>query len=462
MADHPNIMLVTCDQLRAFDVGCYGNDVIRTPNIDRLAAEGVRFETAVTNCPVCMPARSALLSGQYARTCTGGLNNAHDWLRDANHWTMQQYPVHGRPHLPDPTLPEILRDSGYHTSAIGKWHIHSWPHEVGFDHYLIPRIYHRHSGQSYTEDGGPEHVPQQWSVDFEAERVARALIDRAAERRPFFMYYNISPPHCPLDDAPDRYRTMYDPDEVPIRENVPRDEDGALPFDERAFRIYLWDFKHYEHRLPYTLRPLGDFTLRNLIAQYYGLTTWVDVALGRMLQALDATGLAEDTIVVFTSDHGDNLGSHGAWQKNLLIEESTHVPLIARWPGALQPATVEGQVASLVDLAPSLLALSGHEVPAHMQGSDLSAALLGAPTDAGSCAFIETRGDGIGIRTPDHLYGIPWAGETPELAEDPHRFYDIASDPYELENLAETGAQADLAADLDARLRRWHRETPWM
>ena len=84
---------------------------------------------------------------------------------------MAQYPEHGRPHLPAPTLPEILRHAGYHTSAIGKWHIHSWPHEIDFDDYLIPRLYHRHSGQSYTHNGGPEFVPAQWSVDFEAERV---------------------------------------------------------------------------------------------------------------------------------------------------------------------------------------------------------------------------------------------------------------------------------------------------
>ncbi len=462
MSGQPNIILVTCDQLRAFEVGCYGNDVIRTPHIDRLAAEGVRFEQAATTCPVCMPARSTMLTGQYSRTCTGGLNNAHDWLREADHWTMQQYPVHGRPHLPDPTLPEILREAGYHTSAIGKWHIHSWPHEVGFDDYLIPRVYHRHSGQSYTHNGGPEFVPQQWSVDFEAERVEEALQARAAEDRPFFLFYNISPPHCPLSDAPERYLTMYDPDEIPLRPNVPIGEDGALPFDETLFRIYRWDFKYYEHRLPYTLEPLGDYDLRRLIAEYYGLTTWLDGAVGRMMDSLAASGLDDDTIVVFVSDHGDMLGSHGMWQKGTLLEEATHVPLIARWPAEVQPRVVGEQVASLVDIPATLLSLSGHGVPAHMQGRDLTGAMRGGASAGETYAFIESHGDGVGIRTHHYLYGIPWAEERPTLADAPHRFYDLQTDPYQRSNLAETGEQPAVASRLDAMLRQWHKQTPWM
>ena len=461
-ADRPNIVLVTCDQLRAFEVGCYGNDVIRTPNIDQLASEGVRFETAVSNCPVCMPVRSALLSGQYARTCTGALNNVADWLRDADRWTMPQFPQHGRPHLPDRTLPEILLAEGYHTSTIGKWHIHSWPHEIGFDEYVIPRLYHRHSGQSYTEHGGPEFVPQQWSVDFECERVAQALGERAEAAGPFFLYYNISPPHCPLADAPEQYLRMYDPDEIPLRENVPIGVDGALPFNEEAFRIYRWDFKYYEHRLPHTLQLPDGYDLRNLIAEYYGLTTWVDDAVGRLIENLDASGLGEDTIVVFVSDHGDMLGSHGAWQKGALLEEATRVPLIVRWTGELRPLVIREHVASLVDLAPSLLALIDSEIPEHMQGRDLSAAMHGALSAADTHAFMESRGDGIGIRTPEYVYAIPWADGPPSLGDGPHRFHDVEADPSQLQNLAGTDSQQDVASVLDQQLRQWHSNTPWM
>ena len=190
----PNIIICNCDQLRAFELGCYGNDVIQTPNIDDLAAEGVRFETAVTNCPSCLPARSVILSGQYNRTCTGGVIGS------------LQYPVSGRPHLKALTLPELLVDDGYHTESIGKWHIHSWPHDIGFKKYLIPRVYHCHTGQIYTKDGGPEFVAPGYSVDFEAQAVENFLRKQSKNKKqPFLLYYNISVPHCPLDDAPDKY-----------------------------------------------------------------------------------------------------------------------------------------------------------------------------------------------------------------------------------------------------------------
>ncbi len=124
MPQSPNIILCTCDQLRAFEVGCYGNPIIRTPNLDRLAATGVRFETAVTTFPVCMAARSVLLSGQYNRTCTGGVGNVA-LPQDDGRIYFPQYPHAGRPHLRDATLPELVRKMGYHTAVIGKWHIHS-------------------------------------------------------------------------------------------------------------------------------------------------------------------------------------------------------------------------------------------------------------------------------------------------------------------------------------------------
>ena len=189
MPDQPNIIVCMCDQLRAFEVGCYGNSVIRTPNIDALAACGARFETAVTNYPICMAARSVLISGQYNRTCTGGISNFHWRVENRERKNIiPEYPFPGRPHLPNPTLPEVLRNHGYYTAAIGKWHIHSWPHDVGFDYYLIPRVHHCHTGQSFTENGGPEFVAPGYSVDFEADRMETFLKDRAENKDPFFLY----------------------------------------------------------------------------------------------------------------------------------------------------------------------------------------------------------------------------------------------------------------------------------
>ncbi|MCJ8328758.1 MAG: sulfatase-like hydrolase/transferase [Lentisphaeria bacterium] len=154
----PNIIICMCDELRAFEVACYGHPHIKTPNMDRLAAAGTRFEIAASNNPVCMPARSIVLSGQYSSTCNGILGNK-SWTSNEGQWIMPHYPEAGRPHLKDKTLAESLKESGYHTTAIGKWHINSWPDDIGFDHYIIPRHQHANRAQLFTEDGGEEFCP---------------------------------------------------------------------------------------------------------------------------------------------------------------------------------------------------------------------------------------------------------------------------------------------------------------
>ncbi len=461
MGTFANIILCTCDQLRPFEVGCYGNGLIRTPNLDRLAREGTRFEVAITSYPVCMAARSSMLSGQFARRCTGGVGNAA--CMGPLGPELPEYPVPGRLHLKESTLPEVLRNAGYYNALIGKWHVHVWPHELGFDYCLMCRVYHRHTGQSYTENGGPEFVPPGYSVDFEAGRVERFLHERSSSSQPFFLFYNISPPHCPLADAPERYLRLYDPEDIPVRPNV--DLSRPLPEQDKWLKVYLWDHQYYRFHLPYTEHLPAGFGLRQLIAMYYGLTTWVDDAVGRMLSALDSSGLAESTIVVFTSDHGDYLGSHGRVQKGGLHEESIRIPLLFRWPTlpGSRARVVSGQVASLVDLAPTILDLIGLPVPPHMHGQSLAPMLRG---DQGrldrNCAFVETAYEGVGIRTPRYLYALPWAEQERGLGEKALYFFDLGRDPYQLRNLASVAGQHPAARELDQRLRHWHNTTPWM
>jgi choline-sulfatase len=455
MKRQPNIILCTCDQLRAFEVGCYGNPVIRTPHLDRLAAEGVRFETAVTTFPVCMAARSVLLSGQYNRTCTGGVGNVATPHGEGRVY-FPQYPFAGRPHLKDPTLPEILHGRGYHTAAIGKWHIHTWPHDIGFDQYVIPRMNHVHTGQHFSENGGPEFVPDGYSVDYECERVEAFLEQQTSSDRPFFLFYNISPPHCPMSDAPEKYTTMYRPEDVPIRPNV--DLTKRLPDQDHWFKVYRWDYRYYNFHLPYTEELPEDFTLKRVIAEYYGMTTWVDDAVGRMLAALDAHGLAEDTIVVFTSDHGDYLGSHGRVQKGDLHEESVRIPLIVRAPmvrrgetfrGALaagSPVSSDEKPAATLDLGgnasplPSSRVVAGHQGKAFRDAPDADnpvssdaepAATSGLSGNAspippsrmvaGMVDIAPTLLDLIGAEMPAHMHGRSLApvlrGEQPAATD---------------------------------------------
>ena len=239
------------------------------------------------------------------------------------------WPLHERVHLPDPTVAEQFKAAGYETALIGKWHIHTAPELVGFDYTLHPRVNHRHTGQDFVENGGPPQLVDGFSVDYENEKVLSYL---AADRdNPFFLYYSISPPHMPLADAPSEYLTMYDPEEVPLRPNVFLD--GQMAYDENWFNVYLWDFLYYSLKLPHTLDLPQGFRPANTDSALLRVDD-----LGRrhgrdgMMAGLRANGLLDNTIVVFTSDHGDNLGSHHRFNKGLLIEESIRIPMIFHAP----------------------------------------------------------------------------------------------------------------------------------
>ena len=458
MDRRPNVVVCICDQLRPFEVGCYGNRIIRTPHIDQLAQEGVRFEQAVTNNPVCMPARSSLISGQYSRTCTGILTNYAERGVEGKS-TLPEYPVSERAHLPDITLAECFRELGYDTALFGKWHIHPAPRLLGFDYSLFPRVHHRHTGQIFVENTGLGEVVEGFSVEFEAERVSRYLGERG--ERPFFMLYSISPPHMPLADAPARYLNMYAPDEVPLRPNVY--VDGELAWDEEWFKIYLWDFLYYQEKVPHTTVLPEGFGLRQLTSLYYGMTSWVDDMVGRLMAGLEANGLADDTIVVFLSDHGDNLGSHHLFNKGRLIEESIRIPLIFRAPGQCEPRVNTAQIAGIIDVMPTLLELCGAEIPAAVQGRSLAPLLAGEGDELeDNAAFIETSIGQVGVRTPTHLYGMQLAEDLRTIVDDGTCLFDLEADPYERVNLARTGHASELATRLRQQVEEWNRATPWL
>jgi len=463
-----------CDELRWCGLGCYGHPTINTPNIDALAARGVRFQTAVSNNPVCMPARSLLVAGQYSRTCCKTLGNAgwpgvHGASKNIG---FPQWPTEKRQGFPDATLPETLRDAGYNTAAIGKWHIEAWPDQIGFDNYIIPAHHHAHSAQWFCEDGGPIFSPPGYSVDYEADRVQEFILKQAKDQQasqadadadsggPFFLYYNISPPHMPLADAPRKYLDMYKRADVVTRPNVP---DGFV-VDDWQLLSYLWDYRAYRDHLPYAVRPHDNFDRVDLEAYYMGLTTWVDDTVGKMMDALAGAGIDDNTVVLFTSDHGDNFGSHGRMGKGSFNDEGCRVPFcVAGPPELVQGKTlVTGQVASLVDIAPTFLSLAGADTPGHMPGQDLCAVLRGeAEALAEPGCFIETTGGEIGIRTPTHTLALRITdADAGTPADAPHTFWDTVADPYQMNNLAGAGEQAAAAAALEARVRAWHASTP--
>ncbi len=474
----PNVVICFLDQMRAFEMGCYGNSVVKTPNMDKLAATGCRFDHGVVNNPVCVPTRSSLLTGQYSRTCIGQLSNQ----------TADPSPYNERTRLLDPTLPETLKSAGYKTAVIGKWHLHPHPFLVDFDYALYPQVaqeryYDRTYLENWRSEGGlsadgkrkiarnyrPTHV-NEFVFDYLTSKMQEYISQ--VKDDPFFLYYNITLPHMPLGpgNIPDKYNKMYNRNQVRLRKNVYKN--GMMAYDEMWFKIYLvWDYplRIVPKKLPdRETDALPDgFDLLDLYAYYYEGTTCADDLVGALMKSLEDNGVADDTIVILSSDHGDNLGSHHKWNKSHLTEESIRVPMIFRYPNGLKPSVNNKQVASTIDIMPTTLDLCGIPVGSHIQGQSL-APILRQEREAleKDYALIETARHHIGIRTPSHMYGMRLAGAPtpnfPTIGDDPLQFFDLEEDPFEMSNLATTEGGSHLGTQLREKLSAWNRTTPWL
>jgi len=411
----PNFLIILPDQLRAQALGCMGNPEIRTPNLDALAREGLLFRTTIANTPVCCPARAVLLTGRYAHANGMVANDLR--FRESER-----------------TIAEILREQGYRTGFIGKWHLDGGPRlpgfvppgprRQGFDFWAANECSHAHFDTQYFRDD-PTPIPVK---KFEAEAWTDLAVDFLRESRgtPFFLVVSMGPPHDPYG-APAPYLKQYEPQAMTMRPNWVEGTPGGG---------------------------------RKEIATYAAAVTAVDAQVGRLTSALKEFGLETDTLVLATSDHGNMLGSQGRRLKRTPWEESILVPGIVRYPRAGQPGRETRAIFSHVDVAPTLLSIAGLPVPAEMQGSDLSGVILGT-TDAGpSSAFLQIfvpyRSDKVdepwrGVRTATHLYA--------RTEEGPWLLYDLRTDPDELHNLAADPAAAAVRNELESMLSAWMKRT---
>ena len=400
----PNLLVVFADQLRADAVGCYGNGVVRTPNLDRLAGEGVLCENAIANYPVCGPMRAGMWTGTHPAT-HGVVGNDLAVRTDL------------------PTLGTCLRDVGYRAGYVGKWHLDGvprskftppGPRRLGFDDdwaayncahdYFRPYYFCGDDPTRHEVDGYEPRVMTDLALSF---------ID-AADDRPWALVLSLGPPHDPYPQVPEHYRDLYDPATLPLRPNVEPEIDNPLA---------------------------KGLDCRRTTADYYAATTALDDEVGRLLAAAES-----DTLVVFTSDHGDMLWSHGLMKKQSPYEESIRVPLIARGPMLPRGERVSGLV-GLTDLTPTLLGLLDVDVPASMQGQDLNRVLHGdGGTDALLIANPFSTDEAVdqdmpewrGLRTTTQTYV--------ETLDGPWLFFDNAADPYQQHNLIDSIDTAD-----------WHR-----
>jgi len=433
-AERPNVLWIMADQLRYQALGCNGDPNARTPNIDRLALQGVACDLAFTPCPVCMPARAALVTGQY-----GHVNG----LR-----------VHGDLLAPDrPTIAHAFREAGYRTSYVGKLHLAStnsnwttgeefWVHprlRAGFqDFFGFDLSNHYYNTHYCTGDECKGIKIEGHQTDGLTDLTLKYLAETAIPfGQPWFHVISYEAPHpgggngqnryMPFP-APPEYEAMFDPRTLRICDNVPNPQDESV---------------------------------RRRTAGYYAMVAHLDQNVGRILALLEELGQRERTLVVFFSDHGEMLGSHGRFNKEVAYDEAIRIPLILRLPGAIPAGTRHKGIVSGVDLYPTCAALCGVAPRPEVQGLDHSAALCGRGEPRRAEALVQWLGKtryGWGdypyraIRTARHTYCVS-AHEANERNGGHFRLlFDNERDEHQLHNLFGAPEAREVQRELHARL----------
>ena len=427
----PNVVFVFPDQMRAQAAGYAGDPNVHSPQLDKLASQSLNFSHAVSCCPVCSPARGSLLTGQYANTHGVVINDA----KLQNHGT---------------SLGEAFKGQGYDTAYIGKWHL-SGPNRAafippsehrGFDFWHVRECCHNYWNDFYFGDT-PQPIPWNgYDARAQTNEACDYLRSRASVDKPFLLVVSWGPPHGPYQTAPPEDKSLYPPPQLALRKNVPLQDDVSP-----EIQSFLGKDK-----------PKTAAQAREWLSGYYGHITALDGCVGQLLDTLDQTGMAEDTIFVFWSDHGDMLGSQAQGEKQRPWDESIRVPLLVRYP---REFGTQGRVIDTVinapDLMPTLLGLCGITPPASVQGNDYAPFLRGqapAPADAALIACYVpfggyTRAVGgrefRGVRTSRYTYV--------HTLEGPWLLYDNQEDPFQMSNLVTDAAHAGLRADLEKQMR---------
>ncbi len=474
----PNLLFLVTDQ-QSWDALGVTNPALKTPHLDRLAARGILFDQAICQCPMCIPSRYSFCTGLYPSQI-GVLNNAQA-IQDSRQ-------------MPIPTLFERLRDAGYYTIGAGKTH---WtiaprpergvpdvvPSTFGFTERYIARMpggHDREPGAVFFGDADqqPERMAaiRAWNREAghggegvkgylgrtlpgdgsdlrEAWLTDRtiAAIERAhAAKRPWHAYLSFDAPHAPLY-APETFEALYDLDDIP---------DPGLPPDRYALTDHFTNLAHTEDAVQAWL-ALSPRERRVTLRRYYALCSYADAQFGRVLDYLERSGQTENTVIVFTSDHGDSMGDRYRFSKYSLYEASLRVPLIVA--GLAVPAAARGtrdsRPAELIDLVPTFLAAAGLPVPLELPGENL----LAPSTRAG--AFSEMHGNGsdelqrapaYAWRTQDWKLVLYFDGDFPTARRAPAAFkgelYDLAADPREWVNRYDDPAARDIRERLTREL----------
>ena len=426
-AKRPNLIYILADQLRADALGYAGDRKARTPNLDRLARQSVNFSNAVSTMPVCAAHRASLLTGLYPST-TGMVVNE-----------LRVNPGHR-------ALGHVLKDGGYETGYIGKWHL--WGNEAGnhaadASHYIPPesRKYrlgfggywaaynfnHQYKKAFYFGDSPRRITVDGYEPDVQTDLALRFIKDKARGPKPFALVLSYGVPHDPWTD-----------DNV-LAEDVKPFESVDFPLPE----TWLETPDPYMDRDTDPARGLAYFKVRipGFRRNYYAMTANLDRNVGRLLRGLEEAGISGDTIVVFSSDHGEMFGAHGRVQKLTFYEEAARVPFLVRWPGRVPAGSVRDACLGTPDILPSVLGLMGLPIPAGVEGMDLSRLALGRGGPEPDAAFLQGLGhtylwiDGFewrALRDKRYTYAVCRRDGSEHLydnVEDPFQKVNRAADP---------------------------------
>ncbi len=420
----PNIVFVFGDQWRAQATGYAGNPTVKTPHLDRFATESINLTQAVSGYPVCSPARASLLTGQFPLTHGVFVNDVH----------LDNSTV---------SIAQAFKQGGYQTSYIGKWHVdgHGRSNYIpperrqGFEDWKVLECTHNYNQSAYYSGNSDQKLF--WD-GYDAIDQTKAAEDYIRQHRnsdqPFLLMISWGGPHAPYQTAPEEYRELYQPENIPLRPNVPVEAAKQAKED---------------------------------IAGYYAHCTVLDDCMGSLLATIETENIKEDTIVVFTSDHGDMLGSQGLIKKQKPWEESIRIPFLLRYPALfdLEGKQVPDAMIGMQDMMPTLLGLSQLPIPEGVEGIDYSGFLQGSKNPSDSTALLAcyhpfgqwrsgmdggpyefTGREFRGIRTNHHTYVRSLQG--------PWLLYDNLNDPYQLDNLVDLPQHLPLQDDLDQQLQR--------
>ncbi len=448
----PNILWISADDLAAYPLGCYGNRLAKTPNIDAFAKSGMRFDRAYCNSPVCTASRQSFLTGRYPRSL--GVTQLRSVLPRGT-----------------PTLATMLKAAGYDTAAVGKMHFNSAATH-GFDvRYDQPQARQavQSRGATPLPDGMAVQPPwkpfkdhaRTWlnsanrpfastDADMPGTLFAEKAVEYLGEKRdkPFFLMVSFYEPHSPFN-YPTDFNVKFDPAKFPVPKVGTEDD---------------W-------HIPAIFRDLTEAEKQGINAAYFTSMAYVDRTIGRVLAALTKAGLDENTVVILTGDHGYMLGHHGRFEKHCCYEPAIRAPLIVRAPGVTKAGTSTAALTEFIDVAPTILDRAGVPVPKSVQGESLTNVLNGETKTHRERVFVEYSeneeacvlterwkliyGTGARKREDGYATGKPLPGRTVQL-------YDLQTDPDETTNLAEKPEHAErvkaMTAVLAEHLKRTARE----